>query len=143
MTDEKKNAISTDSLMIEKRTFAPSNKVVERAHINAAKYTEMYERSINDPEGFWMEQAETLSWFKKPTTVRKYEWDTKNKNIKHTWFEDGEMNITFNCLDRHLETDRKDQPALVWQGEPEDDSKTLTYAQLHKEVCKFANVLIC
>ena len=141
MTDKKKNAISTDSLMTEERTFPPSAEVVNRAYINAEKYKEMYERSINDPDGFWLEQAETLDWFKKPTIARRYSWDTQNKNIKHTWFEDGEMNITVNCLDRHLKTDTRTKPALVWQGEPEEDSKTLTYEELHKEVCKCANVL--
>ena len=101
----------------------------------------MYERSVNDSDGFWLEQAETLEWYKKPTVARKYTWDTEKRIIKHTWFEDGVMNITCNCLDRHLKTPLKDKPALVWQGEPEEDSKSLTYAELHKEVCKFANVL--
>ncbi len=141
MTDEKKKAISTDSLMTEERTFPPSKEVVDRAYINAEKYKEMYERSVNDSDGFWLEQAETLEWYKKPTVARKYTWDTEKRIIKHTWFEDGVMNITCNCLDRHLKTPLKDKPALVWQGEPEEDSKSLTYAELHKEVCKFANVL--
>jgi len=142
MTDVKKQeAISTDSLMTEKRTFPPSADVIERALINAEKYKEMYEKSINDPDGFWLEQAETLDWFKKPTVARKYSWDTRNRTIQHTWFEDGELNISYNCLDRHLNTPIKDKPALVWQGEPEEDTKTLTYAELHVEVCKFANVL--
>jgi acetyl-CoA synthetase len=142
MTDvKKKEAISTDSFMTEKRTFPPSADVIEKAHINAEKYKEMYERSINDPDGFWLEQAETLDWFKKPTVARKYTWDTKNRIIQHTWFEDGELNVSYNCLDRHLNTPIADKPALVWQGEPEEDSKTLTYAELHVEACKFANVL--
>ncbi|MCK5057885.1 MAG: acetyl-coenzyme A synthetase, partial [Candidatus Aminicenantes bacterium] len=108
MTEEKKQAISTDSLMDEKRTFPPSNEVVERAHIKEAKYKEMYERSVNDPDGFWLEQAETLDWVKKPTVARKYKWDTKGRVIEHTWFEDGIMNVTYNCLDRHLNTPTKD-----------------------------------
>ena len=141
MTDEKKKAISTDSLMTEERTFPPSKEVVDRASINAETYKEMYELSVNDSDGFWLEQAETLEWYKKPTVARKYTWDTEKRIIKHTWFEDGVMNITCNCLDRHLKTPLKDKPALVWQGEPEEDSKSLTYAELHKEVCKFANVL--
>jgi len=141
MTDTKKDAISTDSFMTEERTFPPSKDVVERAYINAEKYKEMYERSINDSDGFWLEQAETLDWFKKPTVSRKYNWDTKNRKIEHTWFEDGELNISYNCLDRHLKTGTRNKPALVWQGEPEEETKTLTYAELHREVCKFANVL--
>jgi acetyl-CoA synthetase len=141
MVDEKKDAISTDSLMSEERTFPPSAEMVERAYINAAKYKELYERSISDPDGFWLEQAETLDWFKKPTVARKYTWDTQGRTIKHTWFEDGQLNITVNCLDRHLKTERRNKPALVWQGEPEEDSISLTYEQAYKEVCKFANVL--
>lgn len=141
MTDEKKDAISTDSLMTEKRTFPPSEEVIARAYIDAKTYKEMYERSINDPDGFWLEHAETLDWIKKPTVARKYTWDSKARIIKHTWFEDGELNITYNCLDRHLQTKNRTKPALVWQGEPEEDSKSLTYEELHREVCKFANVL--
>jgi acetyl-CoA synthetase len=141
MTEEKKNAISTDSLMTEKRTFSPSPEVIKRAHINAELYKKMYEQSVNDPDRFWLEQAQTLEWFKKPTVARKYTWDTKSRVIKHTWFEDGELNITVNCLDRHLKTANRTKPALVWQGEPENDTLTLTYEELHREVCKFANVL--
>jgi acetyl-CoA synthetase len=141
MTEEKKNAISTDSLMTEKRTFSPSPEVIKRAHINAELYKKLYEQSVNDPDRFWLEQAQTLEWFKKPTVARKYTWDTKSRVIKHTWFEDGELNITVNCLDRHLKTANRTKPALVWQGEPENDTLTLTYEELHREVCKFANVL--
>jgi acetyl-CoA synthetase len=141
MSEEKKNAISTSSLMTEDRTFPPSKEVIERAHLNAQQYKEMYERSVNDSDKFWLEQAEKIEWFKKPTVACKYTWDTKGRKINHTWFEDGELNITYNCLDRHLKTDKRTKPALVWQGEPEEDSVTMTYEQLHKEVCKFANVL--
>ncbi|MCK5379977.1 MAG: AMP-binding protein, partial [Candidatus Latescibacteria bacterium] len=141
MAVEKKEAISTDSLMTEERTFPPSDEVVARAYINAEQYKTMYERSIEDPDGFWLEQADTLDWFKKPTVACKHTWDTQGRNIEHTWFEDGELNITYNCLDRHLKTDLRTKPALVWQGEPEEDTQTLTYEALHKEVCKFANVL--
>ncbi len=138
---ENNKIISTDSLMTEKRTFPPSEEVVSKSHINAQKYREMYDRSINDSDGFWLEQAESLEWFKKPTVARKYEWDTKARKIEHTWFEDGEINVTVNCLDRHLKTDRRTKPALVWQGEPDEETKQLTYEELHREVCKFANVL--
>ena len=138
---EEKQTISTDSLMTEERTFPPSEQFVEKAHIDNQKYCEMYERSVNDPDAFWLEQAETLDWIKAPGTACKYTWDSKARKIEHTWFEDGEINITINCLDRHLKTDRRTKPALIWQGEPEEDTRTLTYEELHKEVCKFANVL--
>jgi acetyl-CoA synthetase len=126
--------------MQEGRTFPPSAEVIKRAYINAEQYKKMYDRSINDPDGFWLEQAATLDWFKKPAVGRKYVWDTERKRIEHTWFEDGQLNVSANCLDRHLKT-KGNKPAIVWQGEPENDVVTLTYAQLHQQVCKFANVL--
>lgn len=137
---EQKKAISTSSLMVETRTFPPSDEVVRRAHLKGKQYEEMYQRSIQDPNGFWLEQAKTLEWYKAPSAARKYTWDTKARAIKHTWFEDGELNVSFNCLDRHLKT-AGNKKALVFQGEPEEDVRSLTYDELHKEVCKFANVL--
>jgi len=133
--------VSTSSLMQEGRTFPPGKEVVQRAYINAAQYQKMYERSIKDPDGFWLEQANTLEWIKKPTKGRKYVWDTAAKKVEHTWFEDGQLNVTVNCLDRHLKTKTRDKTAILWQGEPENDVVQLTYAQLHEQVCKFANVL--
>ncbi|MGB7767770.1 MAG: acetate--CoA ligase [Verrucomicrobiia bacterium] len=135
------STISTSSLMQESRTFPPKPEVVQRAHLNAAQYQKMYERSIKDPDGFWLEQAATLEWFKPPAKGRKYVWNTAAKIVEHTWFEDGQLNVAVNCLDRHLKTKTRDKIALIWQGEPEDDVRTYTYAQLHQEVCKFANVL--
>lgn len=133
--------VSTTSLLQETRTFPPSPEVVKRAHINAEQYKAMYERSIKDPDGFWLEHCKILDWFKQPTIGRRYEWNTAARIIKHTWFEDGQLNAAYNCLDRHLKTPVRDKVALIWQGEPEDDVRKLTYAQLHHEVCKFANVL--
>src|SRR5574337_1221140 len=137
---EHSQTISTTSLLQENRTFPPSPEVVRRAHINAAQYRAMYERSVNEPDAFWLEQARTLEWFRPPTVGRKYVWDTANRNIQHTWFEDGQLNVSVNCLDRHLATNGT-KPAIIWQGEPEGDVVTLTYAQLHQQVCQFANVL--
>ncbi len=133
--------VSTSSLMQEGRTFPPSQEVIRRAYINHEQYQKMYDRSINDPDAFWLEQAATLDWMKKPTKGRKYVWDTAGKRVEHTWFEDGQLNVTVNCLDRHLKTKTRDKVALLWQGEPENDVVKLTYAQLHEQVCKFANVL--
>ena len=140
MTEQAKT-VSTSSLMQENRTFPPGPEVIKRAYINAELYKKMYDRSINEPDKFWLEQAVTLDWFKKPTVGRKYVWDTAAKRIEHTWFEDGQLNVSVNCLDRHLKTATRTKPAIVWQGEPENDVVTLTYEQLHHEVCKFANVL--
>jgi acetyl-CoA synthetase len=133
--------VSTSSLMQEGRTFPPNQEVIQRAHINNGQYQKMYDRSIKDPDGFWLEQAATLEWIKKPTKGRKFVWDTAAKKVEHTWFEDGQLNVTVNCLDRHLKTKTRDKVAIIWQGEPENDVVKLTYAQLHEKVCKFANVL--
>ena len=139
MADESK---SMDSLMSESRTFPPPAQFQKNAHISSMEqYQKMYDQSINDPDAFWLEQAKSLHWFKAPTKSLDFTWDTQGKKIDHTWFADGEMNVATNCLDRHLGTPVAKKPALVWQGEPEDDCKTLTYEELHKEVCKFANVL--
>ncbi|HXR45847.1 MAG TPA: acetate--CoA ligase [Candidatus Limnocylindrales bacterium] len=141
LTQPVSHPVSTSSLMQEGRTFPPSREVVQRAFINAEQYQKMYEHSIKDPDGFWLEQAATLDWFKSPTKGRKFIWNTSAKIVEHTWFEDGQLNVTVNCLDRHLKSKTRDKTALIWQGEPEDDVRTFTYAQLHQEVCKFANVL--
>ena len=132
--------ISTESLQHAGRTFPPAAEVVKHAHLNAAQFDALYRRSINEPEQFWLEQANTLDWFKKPTVAGKHTWDTAARKIEHTFFEDGQLNITTNCLDRHLKT-RGQQTAIIWQGEPEEEVKRITYAELHAEVCKFANVL--
>ena len=133
-------AISTDSLSHESRTFPPSPAVVQHALLNAAQFNALYEKSIREPEAFWLEQANALDWFYKPTHARKFDWNTDGRMIRHTWFADGQLNITTNCLDRHLKT-RGHQAAIIWQGEPEEEVKRITYAELHAEVCKFANVL--
>ena len=101
----------------------------------------MYNRSVRDVEGFWLEQAENLSWFKKPTKARQQNWNTEQRKIEHTWFADGELNVSHNCLDRHLGTPTAQKTAIIWQGEPEEETRHISYAELHGEVCKFANVL--
>ncbi len=136
-----KKAVSTDSLMTESRRFPPSPEVIARAHLDAARYASMYKRSIEDGDAFWMEQAATLEWSKAPTVACRHTWDTRKRTIRHTWFEDGQLNVSVNCLDRHLKTATRHKPALIWQGEPEDETRVLTYEDLYHEVCKFANVL--
>ncbi|MHC4582928.1 MAG: acetate--CoA ligase [Planctomycetota bacterium] len=131
-----------NSLMTENRTFPPPDSVKKNAHINdAEQYQKMWEKSINEPDTFWLEQAKTLSWFKEPTKSLRHTWDTKSRKIEHTWFADGQLNVTYNCLDRHLGTPIENKTALLWQGEAEDNVKKFTYKELHKQVCKFANVL--
>jgi acetyl-CoA synthetase len=101
----------------------------------------MWDQSVNNPDKFWLEQAKTLTWFKQPTKGLEYTWDSKARKIEHTWFADGQLNVSYNCLDRHLNTPAAKKVAILWQGEAEDAVKKFTYEQLHKEVCKFANVL--
>jgi acetyl-CoA synthetase len=140
MTTQNK-AISTESLSHESRTFPPSPEVLKRALLNAGQFNTLYQRSIREPEKFWLEQANALDWFKKPTVAGKFIWDTAAKKIEHTFFEDGQLNLTVNCLDRHVKTKWRDKIAVIWQGEPEEEVKKITYGKLHAEVCKFANAL--
>ena len=135
-------AKSISSLMEETRRFPPPPELAAKAHVKSLRqYEEMYERSVKDPDGFWLEQAEMLDWFKKPKIGRRYTWNSDQRKIEHTWFSDGQLNVSYNCLDRHLKTHRKNKAAIIWQGEPEDDTRVLTYQEMHREVCKFANVL--
>lgn len=107
------------------------------AHVDDAKYKELYARSVSDPEGFWREQAERLTWFKKPTKIRNVDF---TGDVKIRWYEDGELNVCYNCVDRHLET-RADQTAFIFEGDNPETSAHITYAELHEKVCRLANVL--
>jgi acetyl-CoA synthetase len=125
------------SMMEEKRLFKPPKQLSQSAYIKSMEdYREIYQRSIDDPEGFWGELAEQLDWYKKWDKVLVADFE----NAKHEWFVGGKLNVSYNCIDRHLNTWRKNKAALVWEGDI-GDSKTLTYQQLYYEVCKFANVL--
>jgi acetyl-CoA synthetase len=108
------------------------------AFINDAKYREMYTHSIKDPDGFWSEQAKRIDWIKPFSKVDDTSFAPGRISIK--WFEDGVLNVAWNCIDRHL-AKRADQTAIIWEGDNPADSKHITYRQLHDEVCKFANVL--
>ena len=108
---------------------------------NLAEYDAMYARSIKEPDKFWLERADDLVWFKKPAQGLNYNWDTKNNIIEHSWFKDGTLNASANCLDRHLSTPVADKTAIIWQGENESEVRKITYRELYLEVCKFANVL--
>ena len=110
----------------------------KRAYADDAKYQELYARSIKDPNGFWAEQAKRIDWIKPFSKVKNTSYDPHNVSIK--WFEDGTLNVCHNCVDRHL-AKRGDQTAILWEGDDPKDDKTLTYKQLHAEVCRFANVL--
>jgi acetyl-CoA synthetase len=123
--------------MSEHKVYAVPAEIAAKAHIKEADYKAMYERSINDPDGFWAEQAEQfLTWDK--TWDKVQEWDYTKGDIR--WFEGAKLNVSYNCLDRHLET-RGDQVAIIWEGDDPSDDKKITYKELHDEVCRFSNVL--
>ena len=110
-----------------------------RAYIDNDKYLAMYKRSVDDPEGFWREHASRIDWIKPFTKVKNVSYKAPDISIK--WFEDGSLNISANCLDRHLAT-RGDQVAILWEpDDPKAAVRTLTYRQLHHDVCVFANVM--
>ncbi len=110
----------------------------KRALIDEAKYREMYARSVSDPNAFWAEQAKRIDWIKPFHKVENTSFAPGNISIK--WFEDGVLNVAWNCIDRHLDK-RGDQTAIIWEGDDPSQSKHITYRQLHDEVCKMANVL--
>jgi acetyl-CoA synthetase len=124
------------SVLTESRRFPPPPDFAAQARIpDWASYQRLYARSIEDPEGFWGEQAAGLHWFEPWHTVR----DWKPPFVK--WFVGGKTNLAYNCLDRHLGTARRTKAAIIWEGEP-GDTRTLTYHELHHEVCRFANALL-
>ncbi len=101
---------------------------------------DLWRRSVDDPDAFWLEQARALEWDRPPSRGLEYRWDTRRRVVRHAWFADGTLNVSVNCLDRHLAA-AADRPALIWQGEPEEDVRVFTYRELHREVCRLANVL--
>jgi acetyl-CoA synthetase len=125
-----------ESILHEKRSFPPSAEFSAQARIKSMEdYQALYDAAAADPEGFWGDLAEKeLEWFEKWDKV--LDWNPPTAK----WFVGGQLNISHNCLDRHLTTWRKNKAALIWEGEP-GDSRTLTYAQLHREVCQMANVI--
>ncbi|MEM8581126.1 MAG: acetyl-coenzyme A synthetase N-terminal domain-containing protein, partial [Pseudomonadota bacterium] len=109
------------------------------AHINAERYAEMYADSVSNPEAFWGEHGQMLDWIKPYTQVKNTSFEHDDVHIK--WFEDGTLNVAANCIDRHLAT-RGDQTAIIWEpDEPTDPAMHITYKDLHRSVCKMANVL--
>ena len=124
-----------DSVLDEQRSFEPSAEFSQKAQIKSlAEYEALYQESVEQPEKFWARAAEELHWFKKWDKV--LEWNVPWAK----WFVGGEINLSYNCLDRHVQTARKNKAALIWESEP-GEVRTYTYQQLWKEVQKFANVL--
>jgi acetyl-CoA synthetase len=110
----------------------------QHAWIDRERYEDMYARSLNDPEGFWRNEAARISWIRPFTKVKNVSWDPDDLFIK--WFEDGTLNVSANCIDRHL-AQRADQTAILWEGDDPKDSRAITYRELHEQVCRLANVL--
>ncbi|MEQ8250611.1 acetate--CoA ligase [Oceanibaculum nanhaiense] len=108
------------------------------AWIDEKGYFDLYERSIKDPDGFWAEHGKRIDWIKPYSKVKDISFDRSNLHIR--WFEDGTLNVAANCIDRHL-AKRRDQVAIIWEGDDPSEHKNITYGQLHEEVCRFANVL--
>jgi acetyl-CoA synthetase len=123
--------------MSEHQTFPVPDAWSEKAWADNAKYQDMYKQSIADPDAFWGEQGKRIDWIKPYTQVKDVDY-TGDVNIK--WYADGTLNASANCLDRHLAT-RSDQTAIIWEGDDPNDSRTMTYAELHAEVCKLSNGL--
>ncbi|HXG09143.1 MAG TPA: acetate--CoA ligase [Gemmataceae bacterium] len=128
-------AANITSVLKETRKFPPPPEFAARAHIKSlAEYERLWQRAKDDLEGFWAEQAESLDWFRRWDKVLLW-------NEPHAqWFVGGKINASYNCLDRHLAGPRRNKTAILWEGEP-GDSRSLSYQELHREVCKFANVL--
>lgn len=115
-----------------------SPELAAKAHVNRKKYQDMYQHSINDPEGFWSKHGQCISWIKSYNTVKNVSYAPDNISIK--WFEDGTLNVSANCIDRHLKN-RAEQVAIIWEGDEPDQHKHITYRQLYEYVCRLANVL--
>jgi len=123
---------------MSEKLYAVPAEWASRAWVDESKYKEMYARSVSDPAGFWGDIGKRLDWIKPYTKVKNTSFDTHNVSIK--WYEDGTLNVAYNCIDRHLKT-RADQVAIIWEGDDPTDDEKITYRQLHERVCKFANVL--
>ncbi len=129
----------TDKVVNNGNVYVPPQGFVDDARIKSMEeYEAMYNRSLNDPEGFWPEMANQLHWFKPWEKVVEY--DFVNANI--AWFIGGKLNVSYNCLDRHLDGWRKNKAAIIWEGDKPGESRTYTYHELYREVNRFANVLL-
>ena len=124
--------------MSEERLYPVPADIAAQAHVTAEQYAAMYQRSLDDPAGFWAEQAERfVTWSKPWDSVMDYSFRADDLHIK--WFQGGQLNVSYNCLDRHLAT-RGDQVAIIWEGDNPNEDRKITYRELHEEVCRLANV---
>ena len=124
--------------MSENRTFPPSDEGASQAHINIQGYEKAYAESLSDPDAFWAEHGKRIDWIQPYTKISDVSYDKPDVHIK--WYEDGTLNASANCLDRHLET-RGNKTAILWEGDDPADAKHITFKELHAQVCRFANAL--
>jgi acetyl-CoA synthetase len=129
---------SPKEMRMSESVFPVPEEWKKRAHMTAAQYEAAYAESVRDPDSYWTKEAARLDWAKPFTKVKNVNWDPDSLSIK--WFEDGALNVSANCIDRHL-AKRGNQTAIIWEGDDPKDSKHISYQQLHEEVCRFANVL--
>ena len=123
--------------MSEDKIYKVKPEIAKKAHFTAETYQALYQQSIDDPETFWSEQANKfLEWSKPWDTTLKFDYPKG----EISWFKGGKLNVSVNCLDRHLST-RGEQTAIIWEGDNPDNDKKITYKELHQQVCKFSNVL--
>ena len=118
-------------------TYPPSDEFAKSAHVDAKGFAEMYAASVSDPEAFWGKHGKRVDWIKPFSKVKNVTYTHPDVSIK--WYEDGTLNVAANCVDRHLAT-RRDQTAILWEGDNPDESKAISYGELHEQVCKLANV---
>ncbi len=131
--------MAEDTMSMYEKIFPVPPKVREKAYIKSkAEYEAMYKDSIDNPEKFWAKQAERLDWFKKPTKIWNWSF-TSPVSVK--WFEDGELNVSYNCLDRHIKNGKKNKAAIIWEGNDPSECRTLSYMDMYREVNKAANAL--
>ena len=122
----------------EHKTYPVLKDATKNAHADAAKYKEMYERSVSDPDGFWGDEGKRLEWIKPYTKVKNTTFEYPDVSIK--WYEDGTLNVSANCIDRHLEK-RGNQTAIIWEGDEPTDDLHITYKELHEHVCRLSNAM--
>lgn len=124
--------------MSEIHVYPVNQDIANNAHADDDKYREMYQQSVINPEGFWREHGQIVDWMTPYTKVKNTSFDTGHVDIK--WFEDGELNVSANCIDRHLAT-RGNDVAIIWEGDDPQDDASITFNELHEQVCKFSNTL--
>jgi acetyl-CoA synthetase len=124
--------------MSDTTLFPVTDDWAERAWVDETKYQQMYDKSVSDPEGFWAEHGKRITWIKPYTQIKDVSYAPDDVHIR--WFHDGTLNACFNCVDRHL-PEKADETAIIWEGDDPKDHKHISYAELHQEVCRLANVL--